>query len=311
MDGKSYLRSLRELLGEAASSAYLDDRTSYQYGWDAACKLAQATRALRAEVELTTVTGQTGYVLPADFMELYLLDRRGQYFIKYSDGTNISFLPFAEYEDIVYSDNTTSQEIPSRFTIIDQQTPYSQITGTATVAAGSVGGKSTLTDSAASFLSTDHVEAGDNISSITRLFSGLVIAVTDDNTLECATWDDATGSQGYWAVGDPYVIQPQGRLQIELDPPPATTGHAFVVYYVQRPNPVFHDYGVYRFQQHHLDSLIEYAAMKYKTRDREPGFSLEFEDDWMRRVREISYATNESFNRKGFSFSLRQKPNRR
>jgi hypothetical protein len=311
MDGKTYLRQVRELLGESSSSAYMDDRTTYQYLWDAACQLAIKTRSLTEEETITTVANQSGYVLPADFIELYLRDRQGQFFIKYNDGTNISFLPFAEYEDVVYANNTSSQAIPNWFTIVDQQTPYDQITGTATSTGGAVGGKSTLVDTSAVFLSSDHAEEGDSISSLSRGFSGIVVGVTDDNTLECATWDDASTIAGYWIIGDPYVIQPQGRMQIELDPPPSTSGHTFTVYYVARPSPVFHDYGVYRFQYQYLDALIEYAAMKYKTRDSEPGFSREFEDDWQRRTKEIGVSVNDTRNRKGFSFSLRRKPNRR
>jgi len=129
VDGATLFRSLREAIGEAAGSQYIDFRTGYQYLWDAAIELSRRTKALKATQTITTVAETTTYTLNADFLELDLTDTRGTPIIKYSDGTSTYWIQIDDYHKITRANNTTSVSVPSLFTIIDKNSLYSQITG--------------------------------------------------------------------------------------------------------------------------------------------------------------------------------------
>jgi hypothetical protein len=305
MDGATLLRSLREAIGEPSGSQYLDTRTSYQFLWEAAIELVRRTRCLKATQVITTVAGTSSYTLNADFLKLDLRNSRGEYVVKYYDGASTYFVDFGEYNDIIYANRTGSQPIPNRFAIIDKSSLYSQVTGTATSAGTSTAGLSTLTDTAGLFTTTDYVSVGDYVSNTTDVSSGIVLAVTDATHLNTAMFANSSGASAAWDQADAYVIQPQGRLEILFDPPLATSGHTATVYYIQRPAPVFHDYGVYRFSPTYMNALISYAASKYKLGDREPGTWDAFRKEWAGRLGEISNATGNTFNRSGFTMSLR------
>lgn len=305
MDGATLLRSVRETLGEASSSAYLSDRTTYQYLWDAACELNRRVKALRATQTITTVANQAAYALNADFLELYLADREGDIIIKYDDGGSSSrFLKAADYDLIVYANLTNSVPVPDRFAIIDKPDLYTQVTGTATAVGATSAGKSTLTDTAGLFTTSDYISAGDTIHNTTGAASGVILSVASATALETSLFDNATGASEGWAQNDAYVVQPQGRLQLVLDPPPSTGGHTITVYYLQRPAPVFHDYGVYRFQPQYQNALVDYAAGRYKYRDKEPSFAATFMQEWASRVGVVGNAVNAAQARKGFGFNF-------
>jgi hypothetical protein len=305
MDGTTLLRSLREAVGEASGSQYLDTRTSYQLLWEAAIELVRRTRCLRATQAITTVAGTSSYTINADFLKLDLRNTRGEYIIKYYTGASTYFVEFGEYNDIIYANQTSSQSIPNRFAIIDKSSLYPQITGTATSAGTSTAGLSTLTDTAGLFTTTDYVSVGDYVSNTTGASSGIVLAVTDATHLDTAMFDNSSGISAAWSSSDAYVIQPQGRLEVLFDPPLATSGHTATIYYIQRPAPVFHDHGVYRFSPTYMNSLVSYAASKYKLADREPGTWDAFRKEWAGRLGEVSNAVGNTFNRSGFRMSLR------
>ena len=298
MPGKTYNYKLRQLLNEDADSAFLDTRTSYDYLWEAAIEFNARTNFLKSTQEITTVADKTGYALNADFMKLYLKDSNNEFYIKYNDGSNNTFLNWKEYEDIVYSDNTTSQSIPDYFSIIDDQSLDSQVTGTATSAGALSGGQAILTDTSADF---SDVSAGDIVHNTTDGSDGIVLSKTSSTVLVTALFG---GSVDEWTVSDSYVIQPQGRLQLILDPPPSTDGHTIIVYYVQRPTPIYSDYGTYRFPSQYMDGLVKYAAFLYKFRDREPNFGNAWYKIFDRQVRMAADSVNKSLLRRDFKMNL-------
>lgn len=305
MDGATLIRSLRESVGEPSGSQYLDTRTSYQFLWEAAIELVRRTRCLKSTQAITTVADTASYALNADFLSLDLRNTNDEYIVKYSDGTTNYWPTFEEYDTIIYADQTESQSIPDRFTIIDRPTLYSQITGTATSIGASSAGLSTLTDTSGLFTTTDHVSVGDVVHNTTDGSSGIVLAVTDATHLNTAMFNNSTGASADWAVSDAYVIQPQSRFSLLFDPPPATAGHTVTVYYTQRPAPVFHDYGVYRFPSQFSNSLISYAASKYRLADREHQDWDIFQKAWYSRLGEINKGIKTTLNRGGFKMSLR------
>jgi hypothetical protein len=304
VDGHTLLRSLREAIGEPSGSQYIDNRTAFQYIWDAATELVRKTRCLKATATLTTVADQQAYVLPADFLDMALQDTSGREFIKYNDGDTDTFLSPCEYETIIYGNQTTSVTIPSRYAISDKPTLYSQITGTATSAGAVSAGKSTLTDTAGLFTTTDYVSAGDIIHNTTSDDSGIVLSVDSATALSTAMFGNDTGAAVGWTQNDAYVIQPQGRWQLSFDPPPSTAAHTATVYYVQRPAPVFHSYGVYRIPAHFQTDLIDYAAFRYKYRDKEPGFGSEYFKLWRERLGQTSSSINKAVDRSGFKMRM-------
>lgn len=305
MDGHTLIRSLRESVGEPSGSQYLDTRTSYDYLLEAATELVRRTRCLKATQTITTVAGTSTYTLNANFLQLDLRNSSGDYIVKYYDGSDTRWIGFDEYDNIIYANQTTAQAIPNRFTIIDKASLYSQITGTATAAGTSSGGLSVLTDNAGVFLGADYVSAGDDINNTTDNSSGIVLSVTDGTHINTAMFSNTTGASASWDSSDAYIIQPQGRLVMLFDPPIATAGHTVTVYYIQRPDPVYHDYGTYRFLSQYSNSLVSYAAARYKLSDREPGSFDVFKKEWYNRLGEISRSVRNASVGSGIKMSMK------
>ena len=84
MDGKALLYRIRQALDEDSTSSFMDDRTSFDYLYEAAIELAIRTKSLLSSQTITTVSGQDGYTLNADYLGLYAKDRHNNYFVKYS-----------------------------------------------------------------------------------------------------------------------------------------------------------------------------------------------------------------------------------
>jgi len=232
----------------------------------------------------------------------------GETYILYSSD---SFLTWKDYEHIISANQFTANDavdIPSHFSIRDQQTMYSQITGTATSTAADAAGQVTLTDTSALFTTTDYVSPGDTIHNTTDASTGVVLSITDATNLECALFDVSdSGSDCDWTSSDAYVIQPQGRLELILTPPPDDASDTVRVWYVERPEPVFSDYGVYRFQQKAMEAIIEYAAAKYKYRDEEIRFAEEFLVNWDRKVKEDDANLRPMIKQKGFTVNFKKR----
>ena len=266
MDGKTLLYKIQQLLNEDSSSAFLDTRSSYQFLWEAATEFSNRTNALANTQTITTVADQTDYTLNANYLKMRLKNGSNSYVIKYNDGTNNTFIYERPFGEIVLADNTTSQTYPDSFVVEPDATLDSQISSTTTSAGAATLGVTTLTDTGVDF---SDVSAGDNVHNTSDGSDGIVLSKTSSTVLVTALFG---GTDNDWTSGDSYVIQPQGRLKIVLDPPPASSGHTLTVYYNERPAPVFSDYGVYRFQSQYADALVHWALWKYKYRDSEPNF---------------------------------------
>lgn len=228
-------------------------------------------------------------------------DNGGNLFLKYSDGTNTFWLTWKDYEDIKRGDNTTSISIPSNFTIINVPTLSTQISSTTTSAGASSGGEATLTDTASDF---SDVEAGDWVHNSSDSSDGMVLSKTSITALKTALFG---GDNDDYTSGDAYVIQPQGRLRLVLDPPPSTASHTVTVEYIQKPAPVYSDYGVYRFQSQYTEALVKYAAWLYKYRDREPNFGDAWFQYWDRQTRRAVENLDTAFNRKGLKVNMKRR----
>ena len=292
MDGKSLTNRLADLLNECSTtSTFLESRASYDYIYEAVLEFARRTRVLTASQDITTVADQTGYDLNADFLSPYLRDNRNRYVVKFDDGTNEVFLPFRDYEAIAYANQSTSVSIPSNFSIIDKSTLTDRITGTVTSAGALSNGECTCTDSAAPFA---NVKVGDDIHNTTDGSDGVVIAVTSTSALVTALFG---GTDNDWDSSDAYVIVPQGRKQLVLDPPPSTSGYTVTIKYVQKPDPVYSPYRTYRFDRQYETAILKYAAWLYKYRDSEPNFGDAFYKYWDLQCRTAAKTEHKSFNK--------------
>jgi hypothetical protein len=299
MDGKTLKYALRNLLEEDSSSGFIDDLTSFNFVNEAAVNLQQRARYLKADDTITTVLDTSNYDLNADYMGLYLKNSSKKHFIKYSDGTTTSFINWVPHEQIVYANNTTSTSTPSRFTVAGKASLDSQVTGTTTSAGASTGGKSTLTDTGADF---SDIEAGDWVHNTTDGSHGIVVSKTSSTVLVTALFN---GTNDDWSSSDAYVIQPQGRLQLIVDPPSSTAAHTITVPYLQRPAPVYTDYDVFRFPREYTPALVKYAAWLYKYRDREPNYGDKWYIAFENQAGLLKAQTNDMLRRKTFKMKLK------
>jgi hypothetical protein len=297
MDGKDLLRRLRQLLNEDSDSDWLDVQSSYDFLYEAAKATVDRIGCLKSTQNITTVAEDDEYNLNPDFMRLYAKNKSGNYYVRLNDGSNNNFLTWKDYEEIIYEDNTDSVAIPSRFSIIDTS-KATQVTGTATSAGALSAGECTLTDTAADF---SDVNAGAIVHNTTDSSDGVVLSKTSSTVLVTALFG---GTDNDWDSSDAYVIQPQSRYQIYLDPPPSTAGYTLMVPYIQQPAPVYSDYGIYRFSDQYKEALVKYAFWLYKYRDREPNFGDAMYKFWELQTGRAAYSFNRSQRPAGFTVNL-------
>lgn len=291
MDGKTLDLELREILQESSTSSWLDQKSSYNYLYEAACEVQDRTLSLVSTQTITTVADQSAYNLNADFIRLYLTDDYNRHFVKYNDGSNDYFLYLDDYETIIHSNQTTSQTIPSRFALISA-TLGNNLTGTVTSAGALASGECTLTDSGASFSTT--VSVGDEVHNTTDDSHGFILAVTSGTALVTALFG---GTDNDWDSSDAYVVVPQGRWQIVFDPPPSTAGHTITVYYSQRPYPVYAPYRRYAFKSELKPAIVKYGAWLYKYRDRDPAMGDALYQYFDMQCRKYASAVKRGLNR--------------
>jgi hypothetical protein len=264
MIGIQYLQKLNQELSEFNSS-WIDLKASFDYLYEAAKDFARETNTCNNSQSITTVASQAEYSLRSDFFEVSTKNSENVPIVKYHDGTNTVWLEMESYVD--YLQNNNSSGTPTSFAILDDSIP-DRVTGTATSIGIHAGGESTLTDSAATFLT--ELYPGDAIINTTKSYYGLVISSPTINTaVKTAMFNMASRGSAYasWAVSDAYIIQPLPRYKIFLDPPPTSATHTLTVYYYAKPLPVYSDYGIYPFATGYEEALIKYAAWKYKYRD--------------------------------------------
>jgi len=285
MDGAELKRRLRELLNEDSDTEWLDTRTTYDYLYESATELVNKTHCLKGTQTITTVADQTDYNLEPDFLKLFLTDTNNDFVIKWGDNT---FLRWKDEADVIYNNRTDSVSIPDSFAISNADIP-SQVTGTATATGASTGGLSTLTDSGF----TD-VEAGDSVNNTTDGSTGVVLSKTSSSVLKTALFG---GTDNDWSIGDAYIIQPQGRYKLIIDPPPSGV-ETITVNYIKKPAPVYTDYQVYGFIDQYDTALVKYAFYLYKYRDDQGDVGDRMYRYWDNVLRGANYEINQTFNRK-------------
>lgn len=266
MDGKDLKRRVRQLLNEPSTSSFLDARTTYDFLYEAAKEWTIVSKCLRKTQSITTVADQQGYTLDGDFLGHYLKDDDRDFFIKYNDGDDDHFLDFKPYQEIIYDNDTDSISVPSYWGITTDPTLDDQVTGTANADGDDIGGKSTLSVASAKFAD---VTTGDVIHNTTDASDGIIVKVTSNTAINTCLFG---GTDNEWDTSDAFIIQPRGRLQLVLGPPPSTVSHTITVYALQNPAPVYSDYDVYPFAYDYAEALAKYAAWLYKYRDKEPDF---------------------------------------
>ena len=264
--------------------------------YDAAVEFVDRTGCLRSSQSITTVADQASYDLEPDFLRLYMKNSSGNFYIKYNDGSNNSFPTWKDYEDIFYENNEDSVTTPGKFTIIDSDLP-DQVTGTATSDGAASGGECTLTDTSGDF---SDVEAGAIVHNTTDTSSGIVLSKTSSTVLVVALF---SGTDNDWSSSDAYVIQPNPRYKLVLDPPPSTADHTITVPYIQRPSPVYSDYGIYRFVN--PSALVKYGFWLYKYRDKEPNFGDSMYKFWEMEISRKVYSINRAQRPSGFKVNLK------
>jgi len=299
MDGKHQIYSLKHLIEEDASSGFWDNYLGYQFLNEAANNWTIRTKCLRNTQSITTVASTAAYDLNPDYLGMYLKDDYNNFFIKYYDGTNYSFITQSDYEDVILSDNTTAQSIPSTFSIRDKSSLPTRVTGTASANGAASGGECTLTVAASAF--TD-VYAGDNIHNTTDGSMGMVLSKTSNLALVTALFG---GTNNDWSTSDAFVIQPQGRKQIVVDPLSLTAAHTILVYYLQKPAPVYSDYGMFRFDYEVSAALVKYAAWLYKYRDKDPNYGDKWYQYYENQITVFNRTVNNTIKKNKFSFSFK------
>jgi len=305
-DGREMSRRLKHDLLESDNSAFINDYLSYRYINEAANNYVMRTNSVRKTQTITTVKDQVGYTLAADFLSIYTQES-GDRFVKYNNGSTNFFPEFQDYEEIIHRSSVSSTAIPSQFSVIDNPTLTSSISGTTTSAGAASNGESTLTDTTADFSDVsvnDVVHNETDVDSSSNGSYGIVIEVTSSTALLVAMFG---GSDADWTSGDSYVIVPQGRLQLILDPPPTTAGHTITVYYNARPTPVFSPFRTFRIQSQFIPEILRDAKALYEFRggDYQKGGA----DKQMAQVGTLNANLNYSkaFQRKGYGVNIRRR----
>lgn len=286
MDGKELKRRVQELLNEDSDSQWLDERTTYDNLYEAAVEFVSRTHCLKGSQTITTVADQTDYNLNTDFIKLFSKDTNDNYVLKWGDS---NFITWKDHSDIIYGNQTDSVSMSDSFTIVDAALP-TQLTGTTTSVGAATGGLSTLTDTAADF--TD-VEAGGTVHNTTDGSTGIITSKTSSTVLKTALFG---GTNDDWSSSDAYVIQPQARMKVVLDPPPDAV-NTLTLPYIKKPDPVYSDYQVYEFLSKYSPALVKYAYFLYKYRGDEPNFGDALYRYWDSAVRQAGFGTNQALNR--------------
>ena len=300
MDGLTLLYQLEKLLEEDSDSTFIDDRLSYQFLNEAAIDLNRRTKALRTTQSITTVADTTTYDIEPDFMGLYLRNSAQRFVLKYYNASTNTYVTWKPYEEIILADQADdTSSIPENFTVLDNASLGSVITGTATSSGDAAAGECTLTDSGGGL---SEAEAGDTVHNTTDGSVGIVTSVTSDTAVKCALFG---GTGDDWDTDDAYVIVPQGRYQLVVNPPSATASHTITLYYLQRPAPVYTDYARFRFPSHFMPALVKYAAWLYKYKDSEPNYGDKWFMFYQTEAGKLAYETDHVHRRKRFKVSFR------
>jgi hypothetical protein len=301
MNGLTLSREVRELINESSTSGFIDSMLTYDYLYEAACQFYLISQFATGSTTVTTVDGTASYILPYNFGRLYMKNPDGQYFLKLNDGTDDYWLTYKPYEETYYTNYSDEVAIPYNFSIVD----YDQIandTGTATSTAAASAGEATLTDTAATF-TTSNITVGDYISNTTDGSTGYVMSVTSKTVLVAALFG---GTANDWTSGDAYVITPKARYALLISPTPSTSAYTITVPYIEVPDPVYSDYRRYNLPSQYKSALVKYAVWLYKYRDREPNFGDLFYKIFDQQARRAKVDRNHASLSKGFKVRFKR-----
>jgi hypothetical protein len=304
VNGESLKYHVRNVLEESSTSGFLDTRSTYQYIYEAARVFARRTKTLTATTSISTTANTTRYDLPTDFANLYFRNDRNEFVVKYTTSANsVEWLPFRQYDAMYESNNTTAVAVPDTFSINDEQSLKSRITGTASANGAASYEEAVLTDTSNS-TQFANANIGDNVTNSNDSSNGIIIAKTSNTALVTVLFG---GTANAWAANDAYTITPQSVKQLVIDPPPSASGDTVLVPYLQEPTPVFSSYRTYRIDDQYEMALAYYAAWLYKYRDRTPDqgdkwFAI-FDDAIRKAVKEA----NKQLGRNTFRVNLRKR----
>lgn len=292
MDGLTLRTQLQYALRELSNSEFLDEKTSYDFLYEAALELNRITQALNGTQSITTTASTSAYNLNPDFQCLRVMNDRNERVVKFDDGNSESWISERPYESVLYDNNSDETATPVSISITDYETSATNLTGTA----GATDAVST-NDTTLSGSSFGSVAVGDLVHNTTDGSQGIVTAVTSATSLETRLF---YGTNNYWTSGDSYVIVPQGRKRLVVDPPNSTAGYTITVPYVQKPTPVYSPYRSYRFDSSFGPALVKYAAWLYKYRDQEPNKGDAWFKYFMQQAKGAVGATNKAYDRSRF-----------
>ena len=299
MDGESLKYKLSGLLNENSLSSFMDERTSYDYIYEAVKEFVRRTKAITGTQIITTVPNQSTYDITSRFMHLYFRDSWNRLVLKYhtASGTD-NWLIIRDYDIFVQNQRTGSVPIPDSFTITDNETQPSNVTGTASSDGASSNGECTLSDTSAPFSS---IQAGDSVHNTTDDSSGVVLEVTSSSALVTCLFG---GTSNEWTSGDAYIVVPQPRKSLILDPPPSGAGDTITITYIELPVPVYSPYGSYRIDHQFEMALVSYAGWLYKYKDRQPAFGDALFKFWDSACRRAVSETAKAYNRTSFRVNM-------
>lgn len=174
MNGASLVYKLEGIMREGSTSAFFDERTTYDYLYEAAKEFSRRTGALTGSQDITTVASQSTYDLEPSFIRLYFLNSNNELVIKYTTSSGVTtWIKHRDYDRFMQNATTTAVAIPQSFTIRDKHSAETNITGTASSGGALTYEESALNDATAPFAD---VAPGDSVHNTTDGSIGIVTA---------------------------------------------------------------------------------------------------------------------------------------
>lgn len=143
MDGKTAIYQLADLLQEGTTSTFMENKLSYDVIYEAVCALNQELKLMTATQDIATVASTRTYDINANFLCLDVSNDDNEYVVKYYDTSSYYWIKYREQNSCYQDNNTSDQSIPNYFSIVDESSLPSNITGTATSDGSSSGGECT------------------------------------------------------------------------------------------------------------------------------------------------------------------------
>lgn len=302
MEGFTLKRRVMELLQENSLGSFMNDRTTFDYIYDAVMDFNKRTHYL-TNTQTINVAGNSSqniWSLNPDFVCMAFKDRYNQEYIKYTVSGSDNFVTAQDYSEIVLNDDSSTSPVISSWSIIDApQLPT--ITGT-TSSAGAINsplqGECLLNDTTAPFA---NVYPGDFVHDTTEGCDGVIIGVNSTSQLICVMFNSSGSTQGF-GNSDSYVIVPQSRYQLLFTPIPSVAATATIPY-VPKPLPVYSIYRAYKLPNDALLPISQFAVFLYKYKDRDANFGDALYKYYDLYTRRIAAEIRRGFDQRG-SFSV-------